>query len=476
MQMQIGGIEAASSDDRWIRVSNPATGEEVDWVPAGSEEDIQWAVDAAETAFDAWRQTPARERGKILLRAAGMVRESHASLATLLTREQGKPLREATDEIRGFANILEFYAGISATLQGEFITLGSTGRCVIEHEPLGVCGAIIPWNMPAIVMGWKVAPALLAGNTVVMKPSSTAPLTPLHLARMLEEAGLPGGALNVVTGDGETAGAALVQHSHIQKLSFTGSTETGQQILALSRSSRKEIVLELGGSDPMIVWKDADLDEAAAGAVRGRFYNAGQTCNAVKRLYLHEEIADRFLQAFIPRVEALVVGNGLDPRVEMGPMHTASGREKTARQVQQVTEGGEGKILVGGEVLQEGPYGQGFFFQPTLISEVANDSLLFTEEVFGPVLPIRTFTTLEEAIQMANCSRFGLGASVWTQNLAIAQTIFRRVEAGIVWVNRHLTVPPEVPFGGVKESGMGRENGIEAIQRYTRTKAFLVAG
>jgi betaine-aldehyde dehydrogenase len=476
MQMQIGGLEAASSDDRWTIVTNPATGEEVDWVPAGTDEDVHWAIDTAESAFEKWRETPVRERGKILFRAAGMVRDVHASLAPLLTREQGKPLREAIDEIRGFANILEFYAGISASLQGDYISLGSTGECLVAHEPLGVCGAIIPWNMPVIVMGWKTAPALLAGNTVVMKPASSAPLTILHLARMLEEAGIPGGVLNVVTGEGETVGASLVRHPKIQKLSFTGSTETGSRVLSLSRENKKEIVLELGGSDPMIVWKDANLEAAIAGVVRGRFYNAGQTCNAVKRLYLQEEIADRFLQALVPRVRALRIGNGLDMEVDMGPLHSAAERERTLQRVEQVKQKGEGKILSGGEAPQGDAYDRGFFYLPTLVSEVGDDSPLLTEEVFGPVLPIRTFSTLDEAIVMANHSRFGLGASVWTRDLGVARTVFRKVDAGIVWVNRHLTVPPEVPFGGVKESGMGRENGMQALRHYTCTKSFFISG
>jgi betaine-aldehyde dehydrogenase len=476
MQMRIGGFETASSDDQWIRVTNPGTGEEIDWVPHGTEEDVQWAIDTAETACTAWRETPARDRGKILFRAAGMVREVQASLAPLLTREQGKPLREATDEIGGFANILEFYAGISASLQGEFIPLGSSGDCLVLHEPLGVCGAIIPWNMPAIVMGWKVGPALLAGNTMVIKPSSTAPLTILHLARILEEAGIPGGTLNVVTGEGETTGSALVRNSKIRKLSFTGSTETGTRVLGLSRETPRALVLELGGSDPMIVWKDADIEATVKGVIRGRFYNAGQTCNAVKRFYLHEEIADRVLSALIPRIQEMVVGNGLDPKVEMGPLHTAAGREDMVRQVERVVQRGEGKILAGGEVPQGNEYDQGFFYRPTLISNIADDSPLLSEEVFGPMLPIRTFSTLEEAIGMANRSRFGLGASVWTRDLTIARTVFRRVDAGIVWVNRHQTVPPEVPFGGVKESGLGRENGIQAIRHYTRAKSLFIAG
>ncbi len=475
MQMRIGGIETASSDDRWIRITNPATGEEVDWVPAGTEEDVQWAVDTAETAFPAWRDTPVRDRGKILFQAAGRVRDIHTSLAPLLTREQGKPLREAIDEIRGFANILEFYAGISASLQGEYISLGSAGEAVVVHEPLGVCGAIIPWNMPAIVMGWKVAPALLAGNTLVIKPSSSTSLTPLHLTRILEEAGVPSGVLNMVTGEGEAVGSALAQHPKIQKLSFTGSTETGARVLELARRNRTELALELGGSDPMLVWRDADIEAAVKGVVRGRFYNAGQTCNAVKRLYLHEEIADRFLSALVPRVRSLKVGNGLEPEVQMGPLHSASGRETLIRQMEHLQESGGGAILTGGDVPTGAAYDPGYFYRPTLVSHVPEGSPLFTEEVFGPILPIRTISTLEEAIDLANRSRFGLGASIWTRDMAVARTVFRNVQAGMVWVNRHLTVPSEVPFGGVKESGMGRENGVQALRHYTRAKSLFIS-
>jgi betaine-aldehyde dehydrogenase len=475
MQMRIGGIEAASSDDRWIRITNPATGEEVDWVPAGTEEDVRWAVDTAETAFPAWRDTPARDRGKILFRAAGRVREVHTSLAPLLTREQGKPLREAIDEIRGFANILEFYAGISASLKGDYISLGSAGDAVVVHEPLGVCGAIIPWNMPAIVMGWKVGPALLAGNTLVIKPSSSASLTTVHLTRILEEAGVPAGVLNIVTGEGEPVGSALVQHPKIQKLSFTGSTETGARVLELARGNRTELVLELGGSDPMLVWRDADIEAAVNGVVRGRFYNAGQTCNAVKRLYLHEEIADRFLSALVPRVQSLIVGNGLEPEVQMGPLHSASGRERLIQQMEHVQVSGGGTVLTGGDVPTGAAYDQGYFYRPTLIANVPEESSLFTEEVFGPVLPIRTFSTLDEAIDLANHSRFGLGASIWTRDLGVVRSVFRNVQAGMIWVNRHLTVPPEVPFGGVKESGLGRENGVQALRHYTRAKSLFIS-
>jgi succinate-semialdehyde dehydrogenase/glutarate-semialdehyde dehydrogenase len=473
--MRIGGQELGSSDGKWIKIKNPATGEEVDQVPAGTGDDVHRAVEAAEAASQRWRTTTPRERGKILFRAAGLVREAHATLAPLLTREQGKPLQEAVDEIRGFANILEFYAELSSSLQGELIPLGMQGNCLVMHEPLGVCGAIIPWNMPVIVMGWKAAPALLTGNSVVIKPSSTSPLTCLALAGLLERAGLPGGTLNMVTGTGDTAGAALVKHKGLQKLSFTGSTETGSLVLALAREGKKEIVLELGGSDPMIVWKDADLAAAVAGVIRGRFYNAGQTCNSVKRLYIQEEIADRFLDILLPRVRNLRVGNGLDTDVDMGPLHSAAQRSRIAQLVEQERDQGEGEILIGGTAPAGQGYGDGFFYQPTIVAGSSEHSPLFTEEVFGPVLPVKTFTSLAEGIELANRSRFGLGASIWTQNLSVARTVFRQVEAGVIWVNCHLTVPPEMPFGGVKESGIGRENGIQAIHKYTRSKSLFIS-
>jgi len=473
--MQIGGMETGSSNESWIRVVNPATGEYVDRVPEGTADDVSRAVDAAQAAFDGWCKVTPRERGKILSHAAGMVRERHTAIAPMLTWEEGKPIRESVDEVRGFANILEFYAGISASLQGEYIPLGRQGEGLVVHEPLGVCGAIVPWNVPAIVMGWKVAPALLGGNTMVLKPSSTAPLTCLLLASLLEEAGLPPGVLNVVTGSGEVAGTALVRHPNLQKISFTGSTEIGSQVLALAREAgRKEILLELGGSDPMIVWKDADIPSAVVGAIRGRYYNTGQTCNAVKRLYLHEEIVDRFLEMLTAQVHSLRVGNGIDPKVDMGPLHSASQREGIIKVVDQIRNEG-GKILTGGEIPLGTGYDKGFFYQPTVITEVPENSQALSEEVFGPVLPVCTYSTLQEALKMANSSRYGLGASVWTQNLSVVRMVFREVKAGIVWVNRHLTVPPEIPFGGVKESGMGRENGIQALLHYTRTKSLFLS-
>jgi succinate-semialdehyde dehydrogenase/glutarate-semialdehyde dehydrogenase len=475
MQMRVGGNDVSSADDGWMPVINPATGREIDRVPEGTIYEVDEAVHAAQAAFDAWARRTVRERGMVLFRAAAIVREHSPDLASLLTAEQGKPVRDAADEVRGFANILEFYAGTAGAMHGEYIDLGSAGDCLVRREPLGVCGAIVPWNMPVILMGWKIGPALLAGNTLVFKPASATPLTSLSLTTIMEEAGLPPGVLNVITGRGDVVGEALVKHPGIRKVSFTGDMETGDRVRELAGSRLTEIHLELGGSDPMIVWKDADIGKAVDGAVRGRFYNAGQTCTAVKRLFIHEEIAREFTARLRKRVESMVVGNGSDPSVEMGPLSGRAQLERIVSVVESVKEKSQGTIITGGTPLSGPGYEGGFFYPPTLVTDPDPGCPLMTREVFGPVLPIAEIRDLEEGISRANETRYGLGASVWTRDLAVAHEVFSRVEAGVVWVNRHLTLPPEIPFGGVKESGLGRENGIQAFQSYTRTKSLFIS-
>lgn len=474
MLMRIGGEEVGSRSGAWLDVIKPSTGEVLDRVPAGGADDVEAAVGAAEKAFGGWSVKSPRERGKILFHAAEAVRAVHGDLARTLTKEQGKPLKEAVDEVRGFANTLEFYASISGCLSGDFIRLGPSGDGVVVREPIGVCGAIIPWNMPVILMGWKAGPALLAGNTLILKPSSTTPLTSLALAGILERSGLPRGVLNIVTGTGDSAGQAIVTHPGIRKVSFTGNTATAISIRRSAAPLLKEITFELGGSDPMIVWKDASLPAAVEGAVRGRFYNAGQVCNAVKRIYVHEEIAPRFVEELLARVRSLRVGDGLAPSVDMGPLQNPAQLERIEAQVNQVRDRQEGRLLVGGSRISEAGHGRGFFYAPTLITDVNPDSAILMEEVFGPVLPVMTVPDLDTAIQEANRSRYGLGASVWTRDMGVARAVFDRVHAGVVWVNRHLTVPPEIPFGGVKESGTGRENGVQALSQWTHTKSLFL--
>ncbi|HTX43550.1 MAG TPA: aldehyde dehydrogenase family protein, partial [Methanocella sp.] len=348
MRMLIGGEWADSISGETYEVRDPANGKPLGAVPRGTAEDVKRAADAAHGAFEKWSGTTARDRGKVLFRAAQRVRESQADLATTLTREQGKPFKEARDEIQGFANILEYYAGISAALEGSFMPMAHGRLGAVLRRPIGVCGAIIPWNVPAIIMGWKVGPALVAGNTLVLKPSRTTPLTNLSLASIMSEAGLPKGALNVVTGGGDDVGEEIVRNPLIKKLSFTGSIDVGKHVLRVASGAMKRVTLELGGSDPMIVCEDADMNKALDGAVHGRFYNCGQTCTAVKRLFLLEPIAGEFIDRLKARVERLKLGNGMDEGVDMGPLNSPGQLGQIKRLVEAVREKGDGRIITGG--------------------------------------------------------------------------------------------------------------------------------
>lgn len=471
MQMRINGSNVPALDGRTIPVLNPANGEAIATVPRGSADDIHQAAESAEAAFPRWKKVAMRERGKVLFAAAQSVRGRLDELSRLLTSEQGKPLREAMDEIRGFANVLEYYAASSARHEGEFIDLGNGGYAVVTQEPLGTCGAIIPWNMPALIMAWKTAPALLAGNAVILKPASTAPLTVLDIAEILETSGLPPGILNVVTGTGDEAGAALAQERGISALSFTGSSETGDHVCALASKHGTPVSLELGGSDPMVVLPDADLKAAVKGAIHGRFYNAGQVCTAVKRLYLHESVADAFLADFKRALADLTFGNGLDPGVRMGPLNNRPGYDHIRDLVAGAADREEGTVHAGGRAGKDLSV-KGLFYPPTLVTGVSPESRLVKGEVFGPVLPVITVPDLATAIGYANSSPYGLGASVWTHDTRAIAEFFSRVHAGIVWVNRHVSVPAEIPFGGTRASGTGRENGRNALLQYTKSRTL----
>jgi len=474
MKMLINGERRDAVSGRVFPVHNPATGEIVGEAPLGGEDDVRSAVEAAGEAFADWSAKNPRDRAKVLFFAAEEVRRRNTDLGALLTAEQGKPIREAVDEINGFANILEYYYALSAGERGEYRDLRGYGHTIVRRRPLGICGAIIPWNMPAIIMGWKIGAALTAGNTMVLKPATTAPLTCIRLAEILEGAGLPPGALNVVTGPGETVGREIARNPEIRKVSFTGEAGTGRQVALDAAPALKRLTLELGGSDPMIVCDDADIPAAVEGVIRGRFYNCGQVCTAVKRLYVFDSIADEFVRRLKSRVEALVVGNGIDRGVGMGPLNNRAGFKRVIGQVDTARERDEGEIVTGGRTPGGEEYRQGFFFLPTLITRVPYDSVLFSEEVFGPVLPIATVPGLDEALDLANNSRYGLGASVWTRNADVIARATENLDAGIVWVNQHLRIPPEVPFGGTKESGIGRENGSRALLEYMEEKAVLI--
>lgn len=469
VDMRVSGRE----DNTLIPVFNPADGTLVGTVPGNTPSDLNEAVEASLTAFPSWSRRDMVDRGKVLFTAARMVRDQQDHLATLLTREQGKPLKESANEIAGFARVLEYYASVSGSLRGEYSYSRLYGHSIVSRRPLGVCGAIIPWNMPVLIMGWKICPALVTGNTMVLKPATTAPLTCIALAGILVTAGIPEGVLSILTGPGEVIGEAMAAHPDIRALSFTGEISTGIRVSTRAAPTMKRLILELGGSDAMIVCRDADIGAAASGAVSGRFFNCGQTCTAVKRLFVDDIIADEFISRVKERISAMKVGNGLALGTDMGPMHTASHRDRLLDQVERTVSSGRGRIILG-EAVPDRTSPDGSFLNPILITDVSPDAPVVTEEVFGPVLPVIRYYKLDDAIQMANHTRYGLGASVWTEDLKTITRTSEELTSGIVWINQHLKIPPEVPFGGMKESGHGRENGIRALDHYLEDKTILI--
>lgn len=455
-----------------IPVTNPANGELVGRIPRSHPEDLERSVQETGAVHSEWEEKDPVDRGKILFHAAGMIRENQSVLATLLTREQGKPLQESRNEISGFARILEYYASVSGSIRGQYSASSAYGHSIVVKKPIGICGAIIPWNLPALIMGWKVAPALVTGNCILVKPATSAPLTCIALGETLLKAGIPDHVLQIITGPGGEIGEAVVTHPGIRSISFTGEVETGKRVAVMAAPFMKHLTLELGGSDAMIVCRDADPDAAAAGAVKGRFFNCGQTCTAVKRLFVDESIAEDMIAHLNARIRKMKIGDGLT-RVDMGPLHTDTQRARVISQLNTTIEKDLGRIVTGGSV-PGGDKENGYFLEPTLVTDLAPDAPLLKEEVFGPVLPVMTYRTLDEAIEMANSTRYGLGASVWTHDSRTISKVCTEIESGIVWVNQHLKIPPEVPFGGTKSSGIGRENGYYALDHYLEDKTILI--
>jgi acyl-CoA reductase-like NAD-dependent aldehyde dehydrogenase len=467
MKMLIGGVWQDSQSGKTREVFNPADGTAFETIPDAVSEDVSLAAEAARTALSGWGRISPADKAKIFVKAGSLIREQVSELAPLLTTEQGKPLREARDEILGTAHVFEYYASMAGSLQGDAADLPKYGYLNVVRKPLGVCGAVIPWNMPAMIFGWKTGAALICGNTVVAKPSVTAPLTILKLAAILETAGVPAGAVNVVTGSGSTAGDAVVRHPDIRHISFTGSVDSGKTVALAAAPYLKKLTLELGGNDAFIVCRDADILQAAKQAVRNRFYNCGQVCTSAKRILVDQGIADRFVSAALAEMKKLSVGNGL-LGASMGPLNNPAQCAAVQVSVERLLSGDAGKLVAGGRKIS----GPGCFFEPTLLTDVAPDSI--REEIFGPVMPVIPFENENEALRIANGTGYGLGASVWTQNLKNAYTFAGQLSSGVVWINRHLILPPEMPFGGVGISGFGRENGREFIYEYTEPRSILV--
>ena len=472
-QFVIGGETAPSVSGEETKVTNPSTGELAGTVSKGNREDVKRAIDAAEQGFKVWSRTAPAARGEILWKGAKAIEQNLDELAASLTREQGKPLKESRMEIRRFQHTLEYYAGLGKNLRSVQIPMGENRFGMVLKRPIGICGSIIPWNFPISLMGNKLAPGLLAGNAMVVKPASTTPLTAVRVVALLCGAGLPAGTLNVVAGPGSSVGQELLENPKVAKIGFTGATNTGIHVMKAAADTLKRVTLELGGSDPLIVCDDADLAPAVSAASVGRFFNCGQACLAVKRLYVFDSIYDTFVERLVEKVKKLTVGDGFG-RAILGPLHTDDQRKEVEGQVADAVQRGS-KILVGGKRPEGKEFEKGNFLLPTLLDNVPDDAQLAQDECFGPALPIFRVKNIEEAVERANNSIYGLGSSIYTGDLYKAHYAAENLQAGYTWVNSGQIMFDELPFGGWKQSGLGQEHGWEALEHYTLSKSVVIA-
>ena len=476
-RLLIGGewVDAESGDR--FDVTNPATGEVVGSVPNASAADVQAAIDAAADALDGWKSLAPIERARVLRRSADLIRERKEEIAAVMTAEQGKPLAEATGEVEYAASFLEWFAGEAERVYGQVVpALNPANRVLVLRQPVGVVAAITPWNFPAAMMTRKLGPAMAAGCTSVVKPASATPLTAALVLRAIEDAGAPPGVVNLVASRSSGMVAETIfADRRVRKISFTGSTEVGKELIRLSAGQVKRLSLELGGHAPYLIFDDADLDEAVEGLIASKFRNAGQTCVCANRTYVQSGIYDDFLARVAEKVARMVVGPGDQAGVTIGPLIDERGVDKAEQHVQDAIERGA-RLVTGGERLTDGEYARGSFFAPTVLEGVTPEMLICSEETFGPVAGISRFETEEEAIELANDSVYGLCAYFHTRDYARLLRVAEKLEYGIVGANAGIISAANVPFGGVKESGYGREGGSVGIDEYLDVKYVLVAG
>jgi aldehyde dehydrogenase (NAD+) len=451
---------------------NPATEETLTRVAEGRAEDIDRAVGAARKAFEEgpWAKMSGSDRGRLLWKIGDLLEARVAEVAEIETLDSGKTITESSRvDVPMAADCFRYFAGWASKIEGETVPIRAPFFNYTLREPIGVVGQIIPWNFPILLAAWKVAPALAAGNTIVLKPAEQTPLSALRLAQIAEEAGLPPGVLNVVTGYGPTAGGALVDHPGVDKIAFTGSTSVGQEIMRRASGTLKRLTLELGGKSPNIVFADADLDAAVRGAGNGIFYNKGEVCTAGSRLFVEEALHDTFLDRLSAFTSKLQQGDPLDPKTRLGPQVSEA---QMARVLSYVDKGkGEGaRLVLGGE---RAP-GKGYFVRPTIFDGVRNDMTIAREEIFGPVLSVLRFKEVEEVVRFANDTPYGLAAAVWTKDIKKAHRAARLLKAGTVWINSYGLYDSAMPFGGYKMSGFGRELGHHGLLEYTQTKSVWV--
>ncbi len=455
-----------------IESRNPATGERVAKAAKSTPNDVAAAVEEARKAFDSgvWSSKRPSERAKVLREISELIRNELESLALLLTLENGKPIADSKGELLNAANVIEYYASAARHIVGKVPRYSGTDVSIVVHEPVGVCALIVPWNSPISLLSWKLGPALAAGCTVVIKPSGNTPGISMEFVRLLSSLeGIPPGVVNAVTGPGDPVGSELVKNPKVDKVSFTGSTETGRKVMEMASANLKKVNLECGGKSIDIIFDDANLEAALPSAVWSIFRSAGQSCNAGSRLLVQHTIYDSFMRKYKQAAAAIHVGNGLDPQTEMGPLISESHLNRVLGYIQSGQDEGA-RLSLGGKRLVDGDYAKGFFMQPTIFEGVERPMRIFQEEIFGPVLCALPFHDEDDAISIANDTKFGLAGDVWSRGLTRIMKASQGIRTGTLWVNRHLNPGPEVPFGGYKQSGLGRETGMEGLMEFLQTK------
>lgn len=475
LQQFIGGQLRDSASSERISIVDPATEKPLGSLPRGAPDDVDEAVAAARRAYQSgeWRQLDGRERARRLRHVAGLMRDRSDEISEIETIDQGRPIRQSRDiSVPKSAFAWEFYAGVLCDPRGRSAAPGPSTTFLTIKQPVGVVGCITPGNVPLVLACEKLAPALAVGNSVVLKPPPECPLSSVLLMECIAEAGIPAGVVNMVLGDSEV-GRHLAGHGDVEMIAFTGSTGAGKEIMRLGSDNVKRLLLELGGKAPMIVCDDADLEAAVDGAMWGAYYNGGQVCMAVTRILVHDGVYDSFVERFVKRTRSLRIGPGSDPASELGPMVSKDIRERIEGFIERAIQAGA-TVLCGGERLTQGEYNKGFWIQPTVFADVTPEMEIFQEEVFGPVPVVVPFSTIDEAIALANNTRYGLTGSVWTRDIGKSMAIAEQVHAGYVWVNDHLVRAPGFPFGGWKESGFGREAAAETLDEYSHTKTIHI--